>query len=324
MSFAPGETTKEITVNVSGDTIAEPDETFTVTLSRPTGAVITTATATGTILNGERTQRITSADNLTVGSDQVLSIPLFYNTSTADNNLTGIAFRLHYNSQNLTFTGTNHLFATGQFGEIKNELDTTNLDNDTNTDKYLEFKYFDYNGQWPNQELPLKLADVQFTPKQYFETTQLNITGDNLAPKYILEADPIVVRTGNQWQPNLTWNLDIDGNGKFEALSDGVLVIRYLFGSFSGEELIKGVIGNGATRSTYQQIAEYLNDGVQGGYLDIDGNGETKALSDGIIVMRHLFGSFTDQALINGAMGGGATRDLMAIGNHLSELTTLG
>ncbi|WP_149979810.1 ELWxxDGT repeat protein, partial [Microcystis aeruginosa] len=54
VSFAPGETSKVITVNVQGDTTVEPDENFTVTLSTPTnGATITTATAIGTIQNDD-------------------------------------------------------------------------------------------------------------------------------------------------------------------------------------------------------------------------------------------------------------------------------
>jgi len=54
VSFAPGETSKVITVNVQGDTTFEPNENFTVILSNPTnGANITTATATGTINNDD-------------------------------------------------------------------------------------------------------------------------------------------------------------------------------------------------------------------------------------------------------------------------------
>ncbi|WP_254066404.1 ELWxxDGT repeat protein, partial [Microcystis aeruginosa] len=54
VSFAPGETSKVITVNVLGDTTFEPNENFTVILSNPTnGANITTATAIGTIQNDD-------------------------------------------------------------------------------------------------------------------------------------------------------------------------------------------------------------------------------------------------------------------------------
>jgi predicted extracellular nuclease len=54
VAFAAGETQQTITIAVAGDTLIEPDEAFTVTLSDPTGgAVIGTATATGTIRNDD-------------------------------------------------------------------------------------------------------------------------------------------------------------------------------------------------------------------------------------------------------------------------------
>ncbi|MBK7341932.1 MAG: hypothetical protein IPJ06_01755 [Saprospiraceae bacterium] len=53
VSFAAAETSKLITVNVSGDMAVEPDEGFTVTISMPVNATIGTATATGTILNDD-------------------------------------------------------------------------------------------------------------------------------------------------------------------------------------------------------------------------------------------------------------------------------
>ncbi|MDB5338829.1 MAG: cya 3, partial [Planctomycetaceae bacterium] len=54
ITFAANETSKGITIDVAGDTTVESDEGFTVTLSNATnGAVITGATATGTILNDD-------------------------------------------------------------------------------------------------------------------------------------------------------------------------------------------------------------------------------------------------------------------------------
>ena len=56
VSFAAGEASKTITVNVAGDAAAELNEGFTVTLSNPSaGTVIGTAAATGTILNDDST-----------------------------------------------------------------------------------------------------------------------------------------------------------------------------------------------------------------------------------------------------------------------------
>ena len=55
LSFAPGETVRTITIDVLGDTLVEPDETFTVALSHASAnARITAASATGTILNDDQ------------------------------------------------------------------------------------------------------------------------------------------------------------------------------------------------------------------------------------------------------------------------------
>lgn len=54
VSFAPGETSKIITIDISGDTTVETDEEFLITLSNATGtAEIIDATATGTIQNDD-------------------------------------------------------------------------------------------------------------------------------------------------------------------------------------------------------------------------------------------------------------------------------
>lgn len=53
VTFAPGETSKTITVNVVGDLASEANETFMVTLSSPTGATIVDGEAVGTIANDD-------------------------------------------------------------------------------------------------------------------------------------------------------------------------------------------------------------------------------------------------------------------------------
>jgi Ca2+-binding RTX toxin-like protein len=53
ISFTNGATSQTITVNVSGDTVVEPDEGFTVTLANPTHGTITAAMADGTIENDD-------------------------------------------------------------------------------------------------------------------------------------------------------------------------------------------------------------------------------------------------------------------------------
>lgn len=51
--------------------------------------------------------------------------------------------------------------------------------------------------------------------------------------------------------------LDVDGNGIYDALTDGLLVIRYLFG-LTGAPLINSAVGASCTRCTAKTIEEYL------------------------------------------------------------------
>jgi len=51
--FAPGETSKTVTVLVNGDRLAEPNETFSVNLSSPNNATISDGRGTGTIVDDE-------------------------------------------------------------------------------------------------------------------------------------------------------------------------------------------------------------------------------------------------------------------------------
>jgi uncharacterized repeat protein (TIGR01451 family) len=81
LTFAPGVTTQSISVPVIGDAINETDETFTVTLSSPVNASITTGTGIGTIVNDD-----VNAD-LSIVKSVVGSGP-FFETQNASFNIT--------------------------------------------------------------------------------------------------------------------------------------------------------------------------------------------------------------------------------------------
>src|SRR5262249_52907093 len=53
LTFTPGQTSKTITVNVTGDTKPEFNETFAVNLSNVTNAIASAPQATGTIVNDD-------------------------------------------------------------------------------------------------------------------------------------------------------------------------------------------------------------------------------------------------------------------------------
>ena len=101
------------------------------------------------------------------------------------------------------------------------------------------------------------------------------------------------------------FSFDVDGNSEAKPLTDGLLVIRHLFG-FSGESLTSGAVSGEASRGSSEAIAGYLIDADS--ELDIDGDGESKPLTDGLLLIRYLFG-FSGASLISGAIGDGAERD---------------
>ncbi|MDB4567607.1 leucine-rich repeat protein [Pseudomonadales bacterium] len=101
------------------------------------------------------------------------------------------------------------------------------------------------------------------------------------------------------------FSFDVDENLEAQPLTDGLLVIRHLFG-FSGESLTSGAVDTSAERGTSELISGYLTDAVS--ELDIDGDGESKPLTDGLLLIRYLFG-FSGDSLISGAIGSGAERD---------------
>lgn len=62
LTFAPGETTKDVTVLVGGDTYQEPDETFFVSLADPTNGTIADTQGKATILNDDIAPTVTIDD----------------------------------------------------------------------------------------------------------------------------------------------------------------------------------------------------------------------------------------------------------------------
>ena len=98
--------------------------------------------------------------------------------------------------------------------------------------------------------------------------------------------------------------LDVDGSGSITALTDGLLVLRFRFG-LTGGALVASAVAPGCTRCDGPAVASYLS-GL-GNVLDVDGNGSLNALTDGLLVLRYLFG-LTGTTLTSGVVGSGCTR----------------
>jgi hypothetical protein len=112
--------------------------------------------------------------------------------------------------------------------------------------------------------------------------------------------------------------IDIDGNGQYDALTDGLLLLRSMFG-IDGNALVSGTIASNASITSSQDILVEID--RLGMLLDVDGNGQIDALTDGLLILRYLFGLEGD-TLIAGVVGQDATRTTaVEIQAHLAGLT---
>ena len=115
-------------------------------------------------------------------------------------------------------------------------------------------------------------------------------------------------------------NLDIDGNGRFDALTDGLLVLRSMFG-LTGAPLISGVVAADAVYTDAEDIQSRIT-GL-GNLLDIDNNGNVDALTDGLIILRYFFG-LTGDTLIKDVVASDAQRlSATDIESHMASLNSL-
>lgn len=114
--------------------------------------------------------------------------------------------------------------------------------------------------------------------------------------------------SGNSEPPADGLTLDVDDNGQINPFTDGRLIMFYLF--FGNLEVIDDVLGSaigpGANRNTADEITNYL-DSARDGMLDVDGNGNADAQTDGILIMRYMF-EITGESLISGALAPDSTR----------------
>ena len=114
-------------------------------------------------------------------------------------------------------------------------------------------------------------------------------------------------------------SMDLDGNDKKDALTDGLLLVRGMFG-LDGTPLITGTIGTDATYTSSTDIERRIS--MLGELADIDGNGKIDALTDGQLTLRYLFG-LEGEALVNDVVAPDATRSAAEIEAHLKTVIGL-
>ena len=112
-------------------------------------------------------------------------------------------------------------------------------------------------------------------------------------------------------------SLDIDGYEFYDALTDGLLLLRGMFG-LDGSALVTGTIASDAAYTESVDIEARI--ATLGVLADIDGNGQIDALTDGLLTLRYLFG-LEGETLIAGVVASDATRvTAVEIEAHLKTL----
>jgi hypothetical protein len=256
-----------------------------------------------TLIDGPFQAVYTSPAIIRRAAGSSFSFDVYYDTSDNNETLTGLGLRIHYDSSKLTWNEFSDVLSTAKTAEdLVPADDTMDYDNDPSTDKYLGIAWFDPSENWPGATLPVKLYAVSFTAAEGLDendVTLIRISASDNAVSYSLFSTPAVFQVKS-------FNCDIDGNGQARALSDGILIARYMFG-FRGNTLISGAVAPDATRTSAAEIEAFIADGVATDLLDVDANGEARALSDGILIARYMFG-FGGNTLISGAVAPDATR----------------
>ncbi|MBT4591871.1 MAG: hypothetical protein HOC55_07585, partial [Porticoccaceae bacterium] len=114
-------------------------------------------------------------------------------------------------------------------------------------------------------------------------------------------------------------SIDIDGNGEFDALTDGLLLLRSMF-DLSDSPLIANVVGTNAVYASAEEI-EFRISSMET-QLDIDNDGRVDALTDGLLILRYLF-RFSGESLVSDALSSDAQRTAPEeIRSYLDNLAT--
>ena len=93
----------------------------------------------------------------------------------ADNSVTALGIRVHFDSAKLTYDGYDNVLSNGMLAPPQLQDDADNKDAYADTDKLILIGWQDMAGTWPNQTLPVNLVRLKFTPAGS-DGTRLNIT----------------------------------------------------------------------------------------------------------------------------------------------------
>ena len=230
-------------------------------------------------------------ENLKIVPGGYFDLEIIYNASNNNAQTKGIGFQVYFSSKDMMWTACQSLFSNGiKVNEPEIQIDQDDKDNDPETDRFIALLWQDENGLWPDTVLPQKLCTMTFSVNAKMPE---NYSGNIHVVSFFLDTAYHFYGNSAQYQAQ-RGNLDIDGNGVEDALTDGLLVMGYLYG-FRHLPLIDNAIGPYAVRTEADQIEPLIKSMYD--LFDIDGDGIVNALADGLLLVRYLFG-FRDYELV--------------------------
>ncbi|MDC3331412.1 hypothetical protein OAV43_04355, partial [Pseudomonadales bacterium] len=214
--------------------------------------------------SSERVAQVLFADQpATLIPGRLGRLTMRYTTTDLNPNLSGVGVRVHYNSSYVASLAIENVFQVGLVAIGTAEEDTFDFDGDPMTDQFILISWASFSGPtWPGT-IPIDLFDVVMETESAVSALSyypIRFSVSDSTDGYNLSAASI-------YNPVILASLDIDGDGQAKALTDGLLVIRRLFG-FSGTTLINGAVSGAAVYTTPESIAERIDAFSEG--LDVD------------------------------------------------------
>ena len=282
-------------------------DSFSVTITDDLGGT-TEQTISLTVLKNpdtNSTQYITFASPETINytAGNAVAIQLALRTGEREVNLGGTTLNIHYDSTILTPAALSNgasILIGGDSSSASLADDIDNLDGDDDTDKIIQLNWgSDQTAPSVNGEQSA-IATLNFTASRrlidpvsgQILTTSLNLS----SPDSAVSHDP--QRASLDLQPDFSY--DVDGDGFVSAASDGLLILQKLFGTgLPDDTIINGAASINGSRSTASEIQNWLELGIEGDAFDVNRDDQTSALSDGMMIMRHLTGLSTGSESID-------------------------
>ncbi|MBF0449797.1 MAG: hypothetical protein HQK75_03770 [Candidatus Magnetomorum sp.] len=309
------------THSTSNDVIASLIPSETITVNNNTGEYTKIFSDNGTFTftfedaagnSGEATAQVTWISDFIQMVDTYPQTPktltqttiymdINYTNTTQNTALNGLGLRIHYPSEALIYQGMINILALGSTPTDQAETLETD-DENASTDRYIEIIWQDESQNWPGQSLPTRLCTIAFMTASDLDvgyTCTILYQAAETHPGYLFYAAPVSLEIKR-------FTLDIDANQTADALTDGLLIIRYLFGFKGGISLVENAVDMNGLRTSSENIRAYIESGLP--YLDIDNNGQKDALTDGLLIIRYLFGITEGESLIGNAVDSQGTR----------------